>query len=523
MTAGWLRMLRLQWRTSWGMLLGAPILLAVLVTLIAAGISELYPDLAAREIYAATMAASPAATAFNGRSYDVDTVGGIVAVELGFMGQLAIPIVGAFQTLRLTRRLESSGALELITACPVARPAVPLAAFVSALLSWKLFALLAFCGLVTQDLPWVGAAHFVVILALFGLAFSGMGLLLGELAGSYRTATGLALGTVFAAFIARALVDGLGLDLTWVNPMSWVAEAKPWGDPELWPYLSFLALALASAGAGVAVCTRRDLGSGVIPTRLGRAVARPGLATPWGFLWRVTVGASAGWLIGIVVWAAAIGAMSQEFVDAIASNPSLAAAFGMVPEHMATVVAVLLAAALATAAGLSVLLSHGTSELSSRLGLLHAGRYSRGLWWLVWNASSLLVAGVALFGAVTVLGLVQRLVLDRPAALSDAVGAGVDLLIPVLAMVAIGSFWVGVAPRLRAVAWLLPAWTVLVGLLGTALRMPEWLQNTSFVHVVGTVPVAAADGDAQLALGVLGAALLVLAWLAFRRRDLARG
>lgn len=521
--AGWWRMVRLQWRTSWPMLLGTPVLLAALVTGVSAGIGELYPDAATRAMYEATLGASPAAAAFNGRGYDLSTLGGIASYEVGFMGQLGIPILGVLLAIRLTRSLEDSGALELITSTPVSRVAVPFAAAKSVAASWMIFAILAFAGLVALDFPAAGSAAYAGILSLFGVAASALGLVVAQLSRTARGATGLGLGLAFVAFLVRAVVDGLNLDLVWLSPLGWVAEVRPWGDVVAWPYIAFGAVAVVLTVAALLVCAGRDLGSGILAQRLGPDGARPGLASPLGLAWRLVRGGVLAWMILAVVWAMSVGALSQEFVDAIESNPSLAEFFGASAQHLGTVLSVLLSAVLATAVGISVLARHGAEEVAARVGLAHAGRVTRWRWWTSWSGLAIVAAAVTLMASVVALGWVQQVVMDEPSALGDAVGAGVDLLAPVLAMVAVSALLVAAWPRLRGFAWILPAWVFVVGVLGEALQMPEWLAATSPVQLVGKVPLEDADGGAILALVVVSAVALALSFFVVTRRDLARG
>ena len=91
-------------------------------------IEGLYPIRAQRVEYAATAGASGISTAFNGRGYALDTLGGITGVEVGFMGQLLFPILGVVTAIGLTRRQEEAGRTKLLTASRVRRLAPPAAA-----------------------------------------------------------------------------------------------------------------------------------------------------------------------------------------------------------------------------------------------------------------------------------------------------------------------------------------------------------------------------------------------------------
>lgn len=523
MTTGIWQLVRLQWRTTRGLLLVAPVLLAGLVCAVAGGIAKLYPAAEQRAVYRETMGASPAAAAFNGRGHDLDTLGGIAAYEVGFMGQLAIPLIGLLMAVRLTRRLEDSGILELVTSGRIARTAVPLAAALSCALAWLLFGGLGVAGLAAQDFPLTGSARYLLVLGLSGIGFSALGLVLAQVASSSRTATSVGLVAILVFFLGRAVVDGLDLRLTWLSPLGWVAEAHPWGRWQWWPVIAFVVKSLAGVGLATLVCARRDLGSGLFPQRLGRATARAGLASPWGLAWRLCGGGLLGWLLGTLVWSGAIGAMSQEFVDAVQANPSLAQAFGGDARHLSTVMGLLCCSLMATSAGLNAVLRLGTEEASARTGLLAAGRPPRSRWWLAFTGLGLAATAVALLGSSVALGLVQWQVMDSRASLDDATRAGMELLAPCLALVALGALLVAVVPRWRAAVWLPVAWALVVGLLGEPLRLPEWARDLSPLHWVGQLPVESANATAIWTLAVGCLLGLGVGLAGYQRRDLLRG
>ena len=86
---GTTRIIRLLLRTGWRRLLlwwGA---CTALVVATCAGTVSLYPEASDRATYAATLGRSTATAAFNGRGYDLHTLGGIGAYEVGFLGQLS--------------------------------------------------------------------------------------------------------------------------------------------------------------------------------------------------------------------------------------------------------------------------------------------------------------------------------------------------------------------------------------------------------------------------------------------------
>ncbi|WP_203568375.1 ABC transporter permease [Aestuariimicrobium ganziense] len=520
---GWTTMLRHLVRTSWLGVLAAPTLLAALVIGTFAGVKHLYPTAVERQIYAATLGESPASWAFNGRGYDLEALGGIGAYEVGFMGQLALPVVGLLLSVRTTRALEDSGHLELITSARVARTAIPVASLATSLMVWTLFAVLVHGGLVVLGLPVSGAAGYAGTMALFGLAASGLGLVLGQLAGSARSATSLGLTLVMGGYLVRAVVDGRKLDAAWLSPMGWAAEARPWGPWHWWPVVAHAALAVACGLTALTVAARRDLGQGILPQRPGRATGSGTLAHPMGLAWRITRGGIAGWTIGAIAWAAALGSLSREFVDIVAKNPTLLEALGGNADQLVQVMAMLLTAAMAMAAGVGVVTRLGGEEGEGRLGLLLAGRRSRVGWWLGWCLVAVAATTGVLAAGALALGVTQWIVLDQSTTMDDALRAGLELLPACLAVVGLAATVTALAPRWRALSWLPVAWVTVVGLLGEPLRLPRWAINLSPTELVGRVPVESGDAGATIVLSLAAALLVGVGGWVLARRDLVHG
>ena len=516
-------LLRMQWRTAWFWLLLSPTLLAALVVAIASGVKDLYGEETERTIYAATMGVSPAQIAMNGRGYDLDVLGGIAAYEVGFMGQLLLPLVGVLLAVRLTRALESNGVLELLTSTRIHRTAVPATAFMSLVISWAVFGLGCWAGLVMLEYPATGSVGYSLAMAGFGLAWSGVGLLTAQVASTPRAANGLGLLLALAGYLVRMIVDSQNWSGVWVSPMSWVVEVRPWDDLRWPPLLSLLLLAAGGAVAAALGTANRDLGSGLLPTRLGRPGAGRLLSRPAGLAWRSTRGAVLGWLMGAVIWVALLGLMTDDFASTIAANPNLLAAFGGRADDLAPQIGLLLASVMATAAGLAVTLRFASEEARARLGLLLSGRISRWGWWLGWNGLALFVTALVLMLSAATLGICQWWATGDPAALRDDLAAGSAFLAPALAMVGFGSLLIGVAPHLGFLSWGFPVWTLVVGMLAEILQLPGWARRFSPLDWVGRLPGEAANGAAVLLLAT-GAAVAVLAGgYALDRRDLLRG
>jgi ABC-2 type transport system permease protein len=522
MTGVW-RLVRLYVRSNWLLLLVPALLLAGLVIATSSGVKDLYPTSEERAVYAATMGASPASWAFNGRGVDLDSIGGIAAYEVGFAGQLAIPAVGLLLGVGLTRRLEESGVMELVTSGRVARTAVPLAALVVSIASWLLFAKASEAGLYALGFDRLGSQTYPAILALYGMAFTGIGLLAGQLAQGTQAAYGISGLIAVAGFVSRAYIDGRELRYVWVSPMGWVAEAHPWGTWVWWPALSFIALLAVTSGAAVLVASRRDLGSGVLQQRPGRAAATRVLTTASGLAWRLTRGSMIGWAVAALTWCVSLGAMTDEMGRIIAENPTLAEALGGDPTQIETVMSLVLAAVMASAAAVSGMSRLGVEEGDARMGLVLAGAVSRTRVWLAWTGV------VAAFAVVTLMtcglgsGVAQWLTGSSRDAVMRNLGAAIAYVPGVLLVTCVAALLVALSPRLRGLGWLPVGWALVVGLLGEALRLPQWSRDFSPFELVGRVPVETLDRTAWIWLAVAAMSACAAATVRFGSRSLTRG
>lgn len=94
-----------------------------------------------------------------------------------------------------------------------------------------------------------------------------------------------------------------------------------------------------------------------------------------------------------------------------------------------------------------------------------------------------------------------------------------------LAFAAVSALLYGWAPRLAGLSWLLLAAVLVIGMFGAMFEFPEAVLGISPFHWVPAPFAAAEDGDLARTLGlaVVVLALLVLALLGFRRREIRSG
>ncbi|MCR2052326.1 ABC transporter [Actinomyces bowdenii] len=522
--AGLGRNTRISLRTSGPALMSAAALGTALVLGNAVSAQGLYPTAAEREHYAQLMGPSTVIIAFNGRGYGLTSLGGITAYEVGFMGQILFPMAGLILAVHLTRGEEEAGRTELLTASPTGRLAALGAALLLLTATAALMAGRILAGLTALGLPASGSAWYAASTGACLLLFGALGCLLGQVCQLTRTALRLGVGVITAAFLARALADGLGSRAALLGPLGWLPEVRAFEEPRAWPLLAHLiaaALLLVIAGA---VAARRDLGAGVLAPRPGPRAAHPRLATCAGYAWRMLRPGVLGAMALAVTWSLLLGLLGREMEEIAEATPSLLLALGA---RRGTDVLVMLATIVAGAASAAVGVQAGTrlaaEECTGRLAAVLCTRVPRWRLWIVWWALALLSSLAVLAASCLALGLSARLMTGQGQDLSTAWGVVAAYAAPIAVVVALCSAMGALGPRWPVLGWALIGWILTVGFLGQALQLPQWARDLSPLHLVGTQPLQDLSRPAATGLSIAAVVLLAASTAMFRRRDLAAG
>jgi ABC-2 type transport system permease protein len=499
----------------------------------AASIVSLYPTQADLDRLARTatgIGANPAVVALQGPAYDASTYGGATAWQVVTPGVFLIGLMSLLLMTRHTRQEEETGRAELVSAGAVGRNAWLAASLLLVLGVNIVLAALSVLGYVAVGLPVGGSVALAVACGLNGLVFAGVAAVTAQLTEYARPANGMAFAALGVAFLLRAIGDtSSSLSwLAWLSPIGWAERFQPFAG-ERWPVLLLpVALLLVLLVAVVALRDRRDLGAGVLATRLGPATAPAWLRSPLALAWRLQRGALLGWAIGAAVAGLSFGVLAQDMAQFAAEDPETAKMLATLG-GAGSITDIYLAAILSwiglLAAGYAVqaILRLRSEEAELRAEPVLATTASR----VGWAGSHLLVAAV---GAAVVLasgGLVAGLAHglragDLAGQLPRVLGAAMVQLPAVWVLAALGAALFGLLPRLVVGAtWAILGVVLAVTMFGEPLRLSQWLLDLSpFAHLP-RLPAATFTATPLLWLVVVAALLAAAGLAAFRRRDLA--
>ncbi|MFJ2850289.1 ABC transporter permease [Streptomyces rubiginosohelvolus] len=472
---------------------------------------------------------SPAALAMTGpRSYLSDYTAGVMLGHqmLGFMAVL-VGLMSVLTVTRHTRDEEETGRAELVRSTVVGHHAHLAAALAVAVVANLGLALLLALGLTATGVPGIGAGGallYGLAHAAIGLVFAGVAAITAQLTAHTRGASGLALAMIGASYVLRASGDVGNDALSWLSPIGWIQRTYVFVDDRWWPLALCLLLAAATAAYGFVLSTRRDVGAGLRPARLGRRTASDALTRPFGFALRLHRATLLGFAAGLCLMGVMYGSILGEAADMVESVGQLQEALkdiggATVAESFASMVMVVVAVVAAVYVVMAALRPRAEENAGRAEPLLATG-LSRNRW-LGSHVAVALAGGTAL---LVLAGLCFGV--------SGAASAGDGSLVLELTLAAAvyaPALWVtvGVAvllfgwfPRAGAVAWIVPVYAFLVGYLGPILQLPVGLTNLSPFGHVPQLPAAPMTWTPLLALTAVAAGLIALGLAGFRRRDL---
>jgi polyether ionophore transport system permease protein len=457
---------------------------------------------------------NPALLGFLGPVFHA-TLGALVTWRIGVLFAI-VGLVSLLTVIRHTRTEEEAGRRDLLGATVVGRHAPLAAALLVAFGANLLLGALLAAGMTGLDLPVAGSVALGLSMAAAGWMFATVGAVAAQLTPSAAGARGIAAGVLGGAFLLRAAGDsggpesGLGW-LSWLSPLGWVQQARRYAGERWWVYGLALGLVVVVLSAvALALLSRRDVGAGVLPERLGPDSAAPWLRSPLALAWRLHRGLLVGWTAGFAVAGAVIGGVAESTTGMAAGNAQLREVLeqlggrtGLADAYLAGVMSFLAL----TAAGYAIqaTLRLRSEEEGLRAEQVLATSVSRQRW-----AGSHLAFGLA-YGLTTgdVAGQLPRVL------------AGALVALPavwVLSGIAAALF--GVLPRLTPASWAALAVSALLVLLGPLMGLDQWLLDLSpFTHIP-RLPGGQVTATPLAWPPAITAALLTAGLAGFRRRDL---
>lgn len=508
-----------------------PVWLVVFVGMAASSASAtvgLYPTVAERVAAADTFNRAQSLVALYGRVYDPTSLGALSMIKLGGTGAVFVAVLAILIVMRHTRAEEETGRQELVGATVVGRRAPLTAALLVAAGTYALLAVLTALALIAVGLPSDGSFAFGLAWAGVGIAFAAIAAITAQLTSNARGAIGLAVAVLGVVYVLRAIGDtaepGGPRWVTWLSPIGWGQQFRPYAGNRWWVLLITLGFAAVATWVAYALVARRDLGAGLLPDRPGPATAAGGLRSPLALAWRQHRATLLSWAAGFALMSLVLGNLASS-IGGFFSSPQardiftrLGGAKVLTDAYLAAMLGIV--GVVASAYGVQAAMRLRAEETAQHAEPLLATAISRTRWALshttvamLGTTMLMLVAGLGAglaFGAREGdMGRAWRVV---EGALAQVPAAWV------LTGIVVAAF--GLAPRFVAAGWAALVAFVLLGELGPLFRLDHWIMDVSpFAHVP-RLPGAPLVLTPLITLIVVAVLLTAAGLAGFRRRDI---
>jgi len=445
--------------------------------------------------------ASPAQRALYGNIYN-DSLGATGIWKAG-MFHLLIGVAVILTVIRHTRAEEETGRAELIGSTAVGRYAGLTAALILAFGASLATGAIGAAALLGTSVPQAGSLAFGAALACSGLVFTAVAAVTAQLSTSARFARGAAFGVLAAAFTLRAAGDAGSAALSWLSPLGWSLQVRPYAGDRWWVLLLHLATTVLLTTLDYRLLAGRDVGAGLIAERPGPSQATPLLRNAFGLAWRLDRGALVMWTVGLCLYGLLIGSIGSKILE----QAFIAAAFSML-------------GMMAAAFAVSLSLRLHQEETGQHTETLLSGSVSRSRWLTGHLVLALAGSAAAIVAAGVVAGLTYGVSAhDVGGKLLMVVGTALVQLPAVWLPAALAVALFGLAPRYSPVAWGVLVAFVALYLIGELSGFSQWVLDAEpFAHV----PLVSGHTFTPvplLAMLTIDAGLIVLGVAAFRRRD----
>jgi ABC-2 type transport system permease protein len=520
-----IKLTSIQWRFRQRQMVTWVVVLAGTLIATALGVAHLYNTPAEIQGYADSVSGG-ALYALNGKFQGINTLGGVIQDEFGFIGSFLLPFAGLALMARATRGEEEDGRLELLLARPLDRRAPVIGAFAVTTAVTVAATVLMGAGvaLAAPDVPPWRAFLYAMSLGALAYCFAGIAAVAAQLVRHARGVYAIGLGVLLVSYVLRGIGDASGIWISWLSPLGWTEKVDAFGPARWWA----LAIPIAVGSVGVVAATllagHRDLGDSTLqygiggPPTAGARMRRPVGTAIW--LHRP---ATIGWAVGAAAFMAMFGGLARQVVDAIAENRSLADSLDASPGNPADgfySIALVYVALIVVGYIASAFATIRREESSNRIEPVVGGSVAR----TRWLAAHTLVAAagalvVALAGTLT-FALAAAGSVGDARLIGELVGAGVAYVPAYLAVVGIACALFALQPRLFGLVWGVLGASVFIAFLGPGLDLPTWARDLSPTQHVGNPPGGNVEPVGLVMLTLVGLVLLAASFVGFRRRDI---
>ena len=490
----------------------------------AAGTAQMYPTATQRIETATALNASPVVVGLYGPILDPASLGELAMTKMTVLYSVLVAVMFLFLARRHTRLAEEQGQIELLGGTAISRNAPLLAAGAEAALTAFGLAALVAGASILGGLPAEGSVLFALSWAGTALVFTAATMVSCQVYPSARACALLAGGLVGLAYVTRAVGDANGWWSSWLSPLAWNTQLRPWSQPRLWVLLLYVAATVSLVILSLLLRALRDTGAGLLSERAGAARADKHLHGVLTLQLKLLRPMYVAWTVAAIGGGLTFAAMVPGLSSLLNSPQAMVmmqrlGGMGKVYDTMMGSVLLMLALAVGCF-GVAVVMHTSDDERSRRLELLMATSTTRArVFW-----SGVMVAGLGTLTLLVLIGLAAWIGWSAAGPnppITDLVVAATAYLPAVWVVVSLTLLAHAISSRFAALGWvLLICYLVLMVLVGL-FDLPAWVSKLSPFAFTPRLPAEHFRPVPLLIMTGLSCLITVGAWFRYRRRDLA--
>ena len=492
-----------------------------------------YPLVSDRLRLSASFSRDAGIAAVFGPARSLETVAGFVAFRTLGVIPLIIAIWASLTATKALRGNEDTGRWEILISSRVTKRYATMATirglFASLTISLVLASvIIAFTARLSHDFSIRSSFFFSLTLFASGYLFIAVGSLASQLVNSKRSASTMTGITIGLSFLIRAVADS-SPSISWIHwfsPFGWITQSAPLTHPSWWGLALTLVTTLTLLIITLTISEHRDLNGSVFSERASNHVGMKltGVTKLW---LRLQSSSITNWILGLFFISFAFGLVLHGATKAFSGSSTIKNTFSDLgisntSDLFLGIIFLMLTAGLMFAAnGFATSLREQEAEgFMDHLLVAPISRTRILLSRIIVSICALVLTAIAAgLGAFAGSGL-----RNGTLALADALSASINIVPSTLLLFGISIAVFGISPRATAiVGQSLLAWSFLLELIGSALKLNHWFMDTSLLHHMAFAPAVAPRWGENGILLLISTSLIGLGFFSFNRRDTAIG
>ncbi|MGE8077715.1 ABC transporter permease [Peribacillus loiseleuriae] len=455
------------------------------------------------------------------------TVGAMYAHEMILFTALVFAIVSIMHVISRTRKEEDDGITELIRSFQVGRLASTTAIVIEMFLLHLVIIALSTGLLQVQNVPGMNFSNnllYSTSIGMQGFLWAMIALIFVQLAAGAGSARGLSFLTLGFFYILRMATDMNVPDASWFNPLGWSYLVNVYVNDNWVPIVIAFVASIVFLALSYLLEQARDVGSGYLPERTGRAHAKERLLSLPVLILHLQKIFIIGWLFALFICGAMYGSIFGDMDDFVSGNEIMKQMFlhnaiYTIQEQFMSVLFVILSL-LTTIFIVGSLMRLINEEKKGRWDQLYATKLSRTkfYWYHVILTSILGVVGQ--FSAILGLYLAQRSVMATPLSLWEITKAGIVWVPAIFFFIGILAVLIGWLPRFTVIIWGYLLFAFFVSYFGQMMDIPEFVINLDIFSYIPKVPIEEWKWETIILIKLLALFMIVIGFIGYKKRDL---